>query len=617
MTFFSRLQNIGVRTSYPNYVNNKIVLSNLLAFFIIILVALPFTIIAATYAAFLVFIPVLGIVAMSCVWLLNKSGGVYLARILSAVTPLTLAVWFTAYLTSPHTSPPLVMVLICMAFAILPFLVFDIREKPYLIFSAILNFALFLSLGKLSEIFIKEVDVSFISSGFLYQMNYVIAILLAFTIVFMLAFIGYRAELKSQKLIDDNKKQTSELQKSEEVLKQNLDEVQRVQEEEKNRAWVTEGLGRVNNLTRAQNDPDKLSKEVISEVAKYLGANQGAIYLVEKGDTESEEPYMEMKAAFAFGRKKNMSDKVRAGEGLIGQCFLEKDMIFLTEVPENFVKIKSGLGDATPRNIVIVPLLANEEVEGIIEVASFEVLANHKIDYLKKLGESLATSFNLNKVNANTRRLLELSQEQEEQMRSQAEELHQNMEELQATQEEMERKSRETEEQNQQLQQQEEELKQNMEEMSAQAEEMERNMNRMETLQQEMQARENILDETTIISEADLFGNIIYTNNKLSEVSKYSKEEMMGKPHSLFRHPDMPKEIFKSVWNTIQSGKMFRGIIKNRAKDGSVYWVDAVISPVMNENNKPIKYVGVRYVIEEEKIAQQLFDKQLKRMKLK
>ena len=394
-----------------------------------------------------------------------------------------------------------------------------------------------------------------------------------------------------------------------------MEEVQKAQEEEKNRAWVTEGLGRINNLTRQYDNPAELSKEVISEIVKYVDGNQGAIYLVEK-DEENEEPYMEMKAAFAFGRRKSIKDKVQVGEGLIGQCYLEKDMIYLTEVPDDFVRIKSGLGDAPPKNIVIMPLMTNEKIEGILEVASFQILPDYKVDYLKKLGESLATSFSMNKINANTKRLLELSQEQEEQMRSQAEELHQNMEELQATQEEMERKNKETEEQNQQLQQQEEELRQNMEELSAQSDEMEVQMKEMMKMQSEMKAREDILNESTIISEADLNGTIIYVNDKLTEVAKYSREEMIGKGHNLFRHPDMPSEVFKLLWDTIESGKVFRGIVKNRAKDGSVYWVDAVISPVLDADGKPEKYIGVRYVIEQEDVAQKLFDQQLKKLGL-
>ena len=616
MNIFSRLQRIGVSKNYPEFVNSKIKLSNAVAFFNLLLVAIPFTVIAYIYVPTIMYIPLLGVLAVVLTWLLNKYKAIYLARMLSSISPILLTAIFTGYLMNRGDQPPLVLVLFMLGFSLIPFLVFDIREKTYMILSAVINFILFVSIDFIAGIFNGSLDAAFITSGILYQLNFIISILLSYVIVFMLAYINYRSELKSQKLIEDNAKQTEELHESENVLKKNLEEVQKAQEEEKNRAWVTEGLGRINNLTRQYDNPAELSKEVISEIVKYVDANQGAIYLVEK-DEENEEPYMEMKAAFAFGRRKSIKDKVKVGEGLIGQCYLEKDMIFLTEVPDDFVRIKSGLGDAPPKNIVIMPLMTNEKIEGILEVASFQVLPDYKVDYLKKLGESLATSFSMNKINANTKRLLELSQEQEEQMRSQAEELHQNMEELQATQEEMEWKNRETEEQNQQLQQQEEELRQNMEELSAQSDEMEHQMNEMMQLQSEMKAREDILNETTIVSEADLHGTITYVNQKLIDTAKYSREEMIGKGHNLFRHPDMPSEIYKLLWDKIQSGEIFRGIIKNRAKDGSIYWVDATISPILDANGKPEKYIGVRYVIEQEEVAQKLFNEQLERLGLK
>lgn len=610
MNIFSRLQNIGTDSSFPEYVNDKIQLANVVAFFNLALVAIPFTFISYLYVPEVVFIPILGVFVLCAVWILNWMKVAYISRVIVSVSPLLLASAFTASVMNEGEQIPVVLGLVMLVFSLVPFLVFDVREKAYLFLSVILNLIVFLGTGSLSFLIDLTVDTSFITSGILYHFNYTVSILLAYIIVFMMAFINYRSEVKSQRLIADNKKQTANLHESENVLKANLEEVRKSQEEEKNRAWATEGLGRINSLTRQYDNPEDLSTAVMSEIVKYVEGNQGALYLVEM-DEENEEPYMEMKAAFAFGRKKAIKDRVKIGEGLIGQCYLEKDMIYLTEVPDDFVRIKSGLGDAPPKNIVIMPLMTNENIEGVLEVASFQVLPDYKIEYLKKLGESLATAFSMNKINANTKKLLELSQEQEEQMRSQAEELHQNMEELQATQEEMARKNRETEEQNQQLQQQEEELRQTMEEMYAQTEEMESNMKEMEKIQAEMKAREEILNESTIVSESDIYGTITYANDKLVQVAKYSREEMLGKPHSLFRHPEVSKKLFKALWDTIKAGEIFRGVIKNRAKDGSTYWVDAIISPVLDKDGKPEKYIAVRYVIENSEIAQKLYDEQM------
>ncbi|MBL8699064.1 MAG: PAS domain S-box protein [Alphaproteobacteria bacterium] len=113
----------------------------------------------------------------------------------------------------------------------------------------------------------------------------------------------------------------------------------------------------------------------------------------------------------------------------------------------------------------------------------------------------------------------------------------------------------------------------------------------------ELKVRSDIMDMTSIVSYADLKGDIVTINDKFCEVSKYSRDELIGKPHNTTRHPDMPKEVFKEMWSTIGRGRPFRGVIKNRAKDGTPYYVDAVIMPFLGENGKPKKYLGVRYDI--------------------
>lgn len=121
----------------------------------------------------------------------------------------------------------------------------------------------------------------------------------------------------------------------------------------------------------------------------------------------------------------------------------------------------------------------------------------------------------------------------------------------------------------------------------------------------ELKARTEIMDMTSIVSESDLRGDILSVNDKFCEVSKYSREELLGKPHNTTRHPDMPKDVFKELWSTIGRGNPFRGIIKNRAKDGTPYYVDAVIAPILGENGKPKKYLGVRYDITAAEIERQ------------
>jgi methyl-accepting chemotaxis protein len=128
----------------------------------------------------------------------------------------------------------------------------------------------------------------------------------------------------------------------------------------------------------------------------------------------------------------------------------------------------------------------------------------------------------------------------------------------------------------------------------------------------ELKVRTDIMNLTSIVSEADLRGDILNINEKFIEVSKYSRQELIGKGHNTTRHPDMPKEVFKEMWSTIGRGNIFRGIVKNRAKDGTPYYVDACIAPIMGDNGKPKKYLGVRYDITATEVERQTMKSVLK-----
>jgi len=174
---------------------------------------------------------------------------------------------------------------------------------------------------------------------------------------------------------------------------------------------------------------------------------------------------------------------------------------------------------------------------------------------------------------------------------------------------------RESQQQTEELKAQEEELRQNMEELSATQEAINKQYLDSEKVRQALHVREMVLGITTILSESDLHGTITYVNDKLCDVSQYSREELMGKPHSIFRHTDMPKELFKKLWTALKAGKDFRAVIKNKKKDGGHYWVDATFMPVRNEEGNIFKYISSRYHIENDSHAAELFERQMKRVR--
>ncbi len=97
-----------------------------------------------------------------------------------------------------------------------------------------------------------------------------------------------------------------------------------------------------------------------------------------------------------------------------------------------------------------------------------------------------------------------------------------------------------------------------------------------------------------IISETDKRGIITFANRKFCEISGYTKEELIGQPHSIVRHPDMPKEAFRSMWDTVKQGRIWNGLIKNLRKDGRYYWVETTITPVTDAEGNIVKYAAAR-----------------------
>ena len=215
-----------------------------------------------------------------------------------------------------------------------------------------------------------------------------------------------------------------------------------VSEEDKKRHWATEGTAVFGELMRQGNGSvEELSSTILSKLIEYMHANQGGLFVVQE-DSSGEEAYMTLEACYAWDREKYIEQKIYKGEGLAGQAWLEKDTLYVTDVPQEYITIVSGLGEASPTSILIVPLMVNEEVYGVVEMASFDEYQPHEVDFMKKIAESIAATISTARINSKTQKLLEESTQMTEQMQAQEEEMRQNMEELQATQEEMDRKQR-------------------------------------------------------------------------------------------------------------------------------------------------------------------------------
>ncbi len=211
-------------------------------------------------------------------------------------------------------------------------------------------------------------------------------------------------------------------------------------EEEEIRIWTMNGHTIINDILRDnQHKIDKLADMLLQKIIEYVKLNQGGIFLLNQDD----ETKLKLISSYAYDRKKFLDKTIDIGEGIVGTCAIEQKTVYMTEVPNDYINIGSGLGEAKPSCLIIVPLIINEKFYGVIELASFRKLEEHEIAFIEKTAENIASTISIAQITMNTTKLLEQHKMQSEELSAQEEEMRQNMEELQATQEESARRERE------------------------------------------------------------------------------------------------------------------------------------------------------------------------------
>ncbi len=232
----------------------------------------------------------------------------------------------------------------------------------------------------------------------------------------------------------------------------NLIETTRINTEQD---WLKTNLAGFNRILQGQGDLLTVARIILAELAPLINVQHGAFFVAENTDQETT---LRLFASYGFQERKNISNQFRPREGLIGQCFVEKQRIHLTNVPDNYVKINSGLGEATPLNIVALPILFEDQVLAIFELASFNRFTPTHLAFLDQLTESIGIVMNTIQANMRTDELLKQSQTLTEELQKQQENLQQTNEDLEEKahllvqqKTEVERKNREVEQTKQAL----------------------------------------------------------------------------------------------------------------------------------------------------------------------
>jgi HAMP domain-containing protein/signal transduction histidine kinase/CheY-like chemotaxis protein len=209
--------------------------------------------------------------------------------------------------------------------------------------------------------------------------------------------------------------------------------------------WLKSNLAKFTQMLQGQKDLNTVARRILSELAQVVSAQKGMFYILEQ-DENLKNQKLKLFSAFAFGEEVKTQKEFALGEGLVGQCALEKERILLTNVPKNYTKISSGLGKASPLNLIVLPVLFEKEIKAVIELASFDTFSETHLDFLSQLTESIGIVLNTIEANTRTESLLVQSQSLTEELRRTNEELQDKAHLLVKQKEEVEAKNKEVEE---------------------------------------------------------------------------------------------------------------------------------------------------------------------------
>jgi len=346
------------------------------------------------------------------------------------------------------------------------------------------------------------------------------------------------------------------------TLRNSRDNNLRIRQEEEKRNWIAEGLAHISEILRNNlNDLSQLSYFVIRDLTRYIGAVQGGFYTLDDSDSSARQ--FVLTSFIAYDRKKFSDQRIKWGDGLIGTCAMEQKTIHLKHVPQEYISVTSGLGDARPEAVLIVPMIFEGKVFGILEFASLKPFAEDHVALVENAAESVASTLSAVKANLETSRLLEESKAQTLALTSQEEEMRQNLEELQATQEEATRQS------------------------------------------ERFRSLENSVNRHIMMAEFTIQGKLQFANPLFINRFEFESDlTFEGKTLPGFIHDDMRQVISVQFREVTESEKPWYGIVRHITRGGKDLWALASFSCHFNEEGIAEKVVYLGMDATEEKSRQ-------------
>ena len=308
--------------------------------------------------------------------------------------------------------------------------------------------------------------------------------------------------------------------------------------------WIKSQYAKIFSSIQGVKTVEEFGNIFINEISISINAQIGTFYFknhLKNSDNNKNTVNDEcLVLAGSYGISPEQAKNIiKVGSGIVGQCAKDLKSRYMLEIPTGFINIESSIGKANPRCVAVIPILHENKLQAVFELALLSQLTSSQKNLIEQISENLGTS------------LLNISQ---------------NM------------------------------LTKNLYDEIAK---------KNYTLATQKQA----LDISAIVAETDTNGRITYVNDKFLEISKYQREDLLGQDHRILNSGYHQKTFFASLWNTIKKGDVWKNEVKNKAKDGTLYWVDTTIYPVKNEQGQLLKFVAIRFDITDKKTAQAELEK--------
>ncbi len=402
-----------------------------------------------------------------------------------------------------------------------------------------------------------------------------------FTLLLVILIIPFiyrffvRNEKKLKVQLDDYERKIHEYgklikEKEEQLIRQETEFKEKLIEEEELK-YQAVGLSKFSEImSNNKEELGRVGQTLIFELVKYLGVNMAALYIVKEDNYN--EKVLELLSAYAPDIRQ-LQSKIYPGEGFIGTCFNEGSLMEITDIPETYTKISSGLGEALPRYLAFIPLQQDESRLGVIEIASFRPLEKYKLEFVSRLSQNIASYIAIRQANAVMQEMFERSKAQAEELQAQEEELRQNLEEMQATQEELQRQ-------------------------------MEKNKIIQEELQKEQYLIDALMNNIPeYIYFKDLDSKFIKNSRSHAKVFGYSDpKEIIGKSDFDFFSEEHARPAFEDEQKIIKTGKPIIDLVEKEVKkDGSITWVSTTKMPLYDKQGKIVGTFGISKDITEMK----------------